>query len=150
MPGDTNGKHPIIDPTANVLSLVAAEGRRQDELRTAEGRREDDLRAQSEKFNDKLAELRRFFETSARAAEAGRIDALNLANKNEVALALAKQEAQAIAQDKRIAAVEQNQYQGVGAGTQRIEGRQHTQWLINAALIVAGMLLGFLSRFLGK
>jgi hypothetical protein len=130
---------PLIDPTANVLSLVAAETKRQDDLRAAEAKRVSDLNEQSEKFNEKLEEQRRFFETEAKKAEAGRIDSLLAADKANVALALAKQEAQAQAQDKRIAALEQNQYQGVGAGTQRGESRQQSQWIIGViiGLIVA-------------
>lgn len=143
-------ERPPIDPTANVLGLVAAEGRRQDDLRQAEGRRQDDLRAQAERFTEKLETQRQFFETQAKMAESGRIDALLVANTNNVALALEKQGAQAQAQDKRIAALEQNQYQGVGAGVQRVEGRQHNQWVIGIVLVVAIFLANWLPRFFGK
>src|ERR1700730_14653554 len=151
---DLQGKHdaakapviPLIDPTANVLALVGAETKRQDDLRAAEAKRVSDLDAQAEKFHSKLEAQRQFFESEARKAEAGRIDSLLAADKANVALALAKQEAQAQAQDKRIAALEQNQYQGVGAGAARGEGRQHNQWLINVVLIVAGIILGLLGK----
>jgi hypothetical protein len=143
-------KIPLIDPTANVLALVGAETKRQDDLRAAEAKRVSDLDSQAEKFHSKLEAQRQFFESEARKAEAGRIDSLLAADKANVALALAKQEAQAQAQDKRIAALEQNQYQGVGAGAARGEGRQHNQWLINVVLIVAGIILGLLGKFLGK
>lgn len=43
LPVDPSGG-PTIDPTKNVLDLVAAETRRHDDLRHAEGRRQDDLR----------------------------------------------------------------------------------------------------------
>lgn len=131
---ESPSKIPLIDPTANVLSLVTAAMARQDDLRLAETRRIDDL----------LTE-RRQTDSDAKRAEAARIDALLAANKNDVALALAKQQAQAEAQDKRIAIVEQNQYQGVGATGQRVLGRQSSQWIIGllvfAAIGVTGLLL---------
>jgi hypothetical protein len=131
-----------IDPTANVLGLVAAETKRQDDLRAAEFRRQDDLRIQDARFRDKLAEERARTEKDAKDAESRRIDALLVANTNNVALALEKQGAQAQAQDKRIAALEQNQYQGVGATGQRGESRQFGQWLIMLAALVMGILAG--------
>jgi len=126
---------PLIDPTANVLSLVAAETKRQDDLRAAEFKRQDDLRQQAEHYIEKLATERLRSEADAKRAEAGRIDALLAANTNNVALALEKQGAQAQAQDKRIAALEQNQYQGVGATGQRAEVRLQSNW--STGLIVA-------------
>jgi hypothetical protein len=122
-----------IDPTANVLSLVAAAMKRQ-----------DDLREQSEKFYEKLMVQRADFEREAKRAEASRIDALLAANTNNVALALEKQGTQAAAQDKRIAAVEQNQYQGVGATGQRSEGRQQYQWAIG---LIGGLALAIVLHF---
>src|ERR1700674_403524 len=115
---------PLIDPTANVLSLVAAAIERQDDLRVAEFKRQDDLRNEEKHCRDQLDAERLRTDAEARRAESGRIDALLQANTNNVALALEKQGAQAMAQDKRIAALEQNQYQGVGATGQRTEGRQ--------------------------
>lgn len=138
----------LIDPTANVLGLVAAETKRQDDLRAAEFRRQDDLRIQAEHYNDKLYNERTRFDAEAKRAEAGRIDALLVANTNNVALALEKQGAQAQAQDKRIAALEQNQYQGVGASGQRIEGRQQSQWVIGVVVVIAIFLANFLSGVL--
>lgn len=140
----------IIDPTANVLSLVGAAITRQDDLRSAEFKRQDDLRLQAEHFNDKIAAERLRAEGEAKRAESGRIDALLVANTNSVALALAKQEAQAQAQDKRIAALEQNQYQGVGAGAARGEGRKDNQWLIGIIVVIGIFLANWLPRLLGK
>jgi hypothetical protein len=117
---------PLIDPTANVLSLVRAETKRQDDLRCAE----------SKTIRDMLSE-RRQTDSDAKKAEADRIDALLSANKNDVALALSKQQAQAEAQDKRIAILEQNQYQGAGRQGQQTENRQHSQWLIGLAITMA-------------
>ena len=137
---------PLIDPTANVLALVAAETKRQDDLRNAEAKRVADLNFQADKFTDKLEEQRTFFETEAKKAEAGRIDSLLAADKANVALALAKQEAQAQAQDKRIAALEQNQYQGVGAGVKRGEDRQQSQWIIGLIIGLVVAAASILSR----
>src|SRR5579864_8612743 len=135
---------PLIDPTANVLSLVGAAITRQDDLRAAEFKRQDDLRQQGEKYIEVLAKERQRAEEAAKVAEAGRIDALLAANTNNVALALEKQGAQAQAQDKRIAALEQNQYQGGGAAAQRVENRQESQWKMGitiGAIIAAIQIL---------
>jgi hypothetical protein len=127
------GVPPIIDPTANVLSLVAADAKRQ-----------DDLREQADKFQEKLSTQRAEFEKEAKRAEAGRIDALLAANTNNVALALEKQGAQAQAQDKRIAALEQNQYEGAGEKGQRGESRQQYQWLVMVIIALLAALAGHL------
>jgi hypothetical protein len=132
-------KIPLIDPTANVLALVAAETKRQDDLRTL-----------AEKFQDKIDVERTRTDSDAKRAEADRIDALLAANKNDVALALAKQQAQAEAQDKRIAIVEQNQYQGVGGKEQRTESQHRSEWLIGLIVVIAGALGGMLVHLLGK
>jgi hypothetical protein len=140
---------PLIDPTANVLALVTAETKRQDDLRMAEFKRQDDLRVQAERFNDKLQAERQRADSEARRAEAGRIDSLLSANTNNVALALAKQESLALTFEKRIAVLEQNQYQGLGASGQRTEGRQQNQWIIGIVIVVAIFLANFLSGILG-
>jgi hypothetical protein len=141
---------PLIDPTANVLSLVAAAITRQDDIRTLETRRQDDLREQAERYIEQLAMERQRAEMAAKVAEAGRIDALLEANTNNVALALEKQGAQAQAQDKRIAALEQNQYQGVGGKMQQTESRESNQWKtgIIMGLIVAAVEIAM--RIFGK
>jgi hypothetical protein len=138
---------PLIDPTANVLSLVAAAITRQDDLRQAENRRIDDLRKQAEHYTDKIAAERLRSEADAKAAEARRIDALLVANTNNVALALEKQSAQAMAQDKRIAVLELNQYQGVGAAGQRIEGRQQSQWNVDKLFSLLMFLLALAALY---
>ena len=141
-------KIPLIDPTANVLALVSAETKRQDDLKMAESKRVDDLRHLTEKFQDKISDILRKSDAEAKAAEAGRIDALLVANKNDVALALSKQQAQAEAQDKRIAILEQNQYTGVGRQGQATESRQRSEWI--TGLIIGGViaLIQIVIRFL--
>ena len=135
---------PLIDPTANVLSLVAAAIARQDDLRTAEFRRQDDLRVQAERFNDKLTAERQRADGEARNAESGRINSLLAANTNNVALALAKAESQTSALEKRIAVLEQNQYQGVGASGQRAESGASTRWTIDKILMLAVAITGWI------
>lgn len=163
---------PLIDPTANVLSLVSAAITRQDDLRLAENKRMDDVRRLENKRLDDLRKLEETYidkidkerhatedrlqkkDAEAKKAEVDRVDALLAANKIDVALALAKQQAQAEAQDKRIAIVEQNQYQGVGGKTQQLEGRQQSQWavgvIVTLALGIGAGVMGILMHVLGK
>lgn len=84
-----------IDPTANVLSLVAAAIERQDDLRRVENRRLDDLRSQERYFNERLSVAESNRINSQALAESRRIDALLAAATNNVALAAEKQSAQA-------------------------------------------------------
>lgn len=187
---------PLIDPTANVLALVAAETRRQDDLRNADSRRTDEVRKIEVRCGVETAELRE----KLAAAESRRIDALTLAEsrrvdavlseqKNNVALASTRAEltATALAErvdtsakalatsvtasaealrlqvqattdlittqigtlridtDKRITSLEHNQYQGIGVGIQRAEGRQVNQWIIGLAVVIGLAMFGFLS-----
>ena len=148
---------PLIDPTANVKELVEMERRHHNEIRILTERRQDDLRTQgdkyqgqlreqAEKYQEKLAAERLRAEVDAKRAESDRINALNMANKNDVALALEKQGAQTQAQDRRIAALEQNQYQGIGGKLQSTEGRQQNQWVIGIVIVVAIFLANFFSH----
>jgi hypothetical protein len=141
-------KIPLIDPTANVLALVKAETDRQDDLRAAESKHQDDLRIQAEKFRDKLDAERARADAEAKHAESGRLNALLDANTQNVALALEKQGAQATGQDKRIAALEQNQWNVGGATSvreiQRTEGRQSSQWMTGLTVLGVLSFLGLL------
>jgi hypothetical protein len=147
-PHNDRRQQPIIDPTLNVKELVELERRHHVEMAAAAEMRQDDLRQLAEHYTEKLASERLRAAEEAKHAEAGRIDSLLVANTNSVALALAKQEAQAQAQDKRIAALEQNQYQGVGASGQRTEGRQQNQWLIGLIVVIAIFLANWLPHVL--
>jgi len=97
---------PLIDPTANVLSLVAAANLRQDDLRRTENKRIDDLMALETCLTDKIRKVEIKAATDLANAESKRIDALALAEsrridavqaeqKNAVALAAEKTAAQA-------------------------------------------------------
>lgn len=48
---------PVIDPTANVLGLVKAAIRRQDDLRAAETRRIDDLAAMRNRYEQRISDM---------------------------------------------------------------------------------------------
>jgi hypothetical protein len=67
---------PLIDPTTNVLSLVAAETKRSDDLRKAESRRVDEV-----------LELRAMYAEKLSIAEAKRIDAIRSVDVGAVAIA---------------------------------------------------------------
>ena len=84
---DSNGV-PVIDPTANVLSLVEAAVHRLDDLREAESRRLTELSDQRAKFEEKLA-----------FKESQRIDAIRAVDVGAVAIASerANQQAQVLA-----------------------------------------------------
>lgn len=67
---------PVIDPTANVLSLVEAAVQRLDDLRDAESRRSNDISALRAEHAKELA-----------SAESKRIDAIRAVDVNAVAVA---------------------------------------------------------------
>lgn len=73
-----------IDPTKNVLDLVAAETKRQDDLRDAETRRVDQLAVLRASYEEKLAEK-----------EAARLNAIRDIDVKAVSTASEKQEAAA-------------------------------------------------------
>jgi hypothetical protein len=141
-------KIPLIDPTANVLSLVEAAVTRINDLRDTDLKWQRELREQEHKCGEQLQAERQRADSEAKRAESGRIDSLLAASTNNVALALAKQESQALAQEKRIAVVEQNQYQGVGAAGQRVEGRQLSQWAVGIAVVIGIAIVEILVRLL--
>lgn len=70
------GGNPVVDPTANVLDLVEAAGRRLDDLRRSENRRLDDLRLAGERHAEEIRKLTAIYEEKLRVGEAGRIDAI--------------------------------------------------------------------------
>jgi hypothetical protein len=75
---------PVIDPTANVLGIVQAEARRQDDLRLAESRRVDEQ-----------AVLRAEHERDLRLAETARLNAIRTVDVNAAAILAAQSAAQA-------------------------------------------------------
>jgi hypothetical protein len=95
---------PLIDPTANVLSLVNAETKRQDDLREAENKRLDELRKQQIMFENAIQKVREQAQKDLSAAESNRINAITLAESRRIdallaaatgAVSLASEKAQA-------------------------------------------------------
>lgn len=82
--GKHNGYPPVIDPTKNVLGLVAAETRRHDDLREAETRRVD-----------QLAVLRAFYDNKLAVQERERLNEIRNTDVKAVFTASEKQEAAA-------------------------------------------------------
>jgi len=140
------------DPTTNVFDLVASESRHQSEMRESATRRQDDLRVKQEHCDNEIATIRIEAQKELGAleskmrdalalAEQRRIDALLLQNTGNVALALGKQEAQALAQDKRIAVLEQNQYAAGGKDIQRTESRSQSNFTWSQVIAGTGVLV---------
>lgn len=100
---DSEGKA-VVDPTKNVLDLVEASIRRQDDLRTmeAEGlRREMQLRAE---FDQKLREREAASAEKLRLAESARIDAIRLVDTQQVQRAAEVQATAALALANQVSA----------------------------------------------
>jgi hypothetical protein len=122
---------PLIDPTANVLSLVAAAIQRQDDLRRTEFKRLDDLREQAEKCAHEVRAVELQAQKDLAGAESKRIDAITLAESrrldallaaatNNVALASEKAGAQAATLAASVASSAEalrNQVASTSAGT---------------------------------
>ena len=86
---------PVIDPTANVISLFEAGVKRLDDLRSAETKRQDDMRDLSAEHTKEMHVLARGFEEKLRDAEAKRIDAIRAVDVNAVAVASSRASDQA-------------------------------------------------------
>lgn len=94
LPVDDSGG-PTVDPTKNVLDLVAAAVLRLDDLRVAESRRQDELLSQRMSHTDAIQTLTNQFNDKLRDAEAKRIDAIRAVDVNAVAVASARAAEQA-------------------------------------------------------
>lgn len=171
----TNQGVPIIDPTANVLSLVEAAVKRLNDLREADLKRGDDIRQIEVRCETEVSTLRE----KLQEAESRRIDALNLAERNRVdarfqdivanaaliaertaATATTLQQTMATSAEalrtqaassnailtEAIKVLERNQYQGAGAAGQRTEGRQMNQWVIGIVIVIGIFLANYLPR----
>lgn len=159
---DSRG-NPVIDPTANVLSLVGAAMERQDDLREAESRRVDELALVRASHSQELA-----------GKESQRIDALASLRETQVANAALEQRNQAavlatqldanaaalrsqveatakafaesleksqipIRQD--IADLRKVQYEQAGQRAAQSEGHSANQWSITTTLSVIATLI---------
>ena len=80
-PSTDAANRPVIDPTENVMKLVEASSRRQDDLRAAE-RRFNDLRAEHQK---EMADLRAEHQKELSAKESSRLDSIRQVDREDVA-----------------------------------------------------------------
>jgi hypothetical protein len=172
-PGVDAADRPVLDPTANVIAILAAAVQRQDDLRDAH-----------ERYSAKLAETRSHYEDRLREAEAKRIDAIRAVDVNAVsraaevsaqqAMTLANQvavsaetlrnqvAAAASAQATALAAalepinaaiadLRRVQYESVGQRTQVVEGRDSNKALyalggfVISLMLAAITVVGFLA-----
>jgi hypothetical protein len=87
-PGPATDRYnaPVVDPTANVIALVAANDRRQ-----------DDLREITAKHLKEIVSLRAAYDAELRGAESNRIDAIRLVDTGNVTRAAEVSAAQATA-----------------------------------------------------
>jgi len=100
---ETNGGNPKpVDPTANVLALVAAETKRQDDLRMSEFKRQDDLNAQERRHRAEIREQMNTQLESRLVAEKDRVNALLQAQQAAVALDRTRAELTASALAERV------------------------------------------------
>ncbi len=142
---------PIIDPTANVLSLVAAEGRRLDEQRMASDklnevrdRHQNDLTDLERRHRLELRELETKFRDAERSAEKARIDAQRAEDKAAIALATQRGEATAAALADRVETAAKTLAAEAGGKEQRHDSRAQTQWTVERVMVLVGFALGAL------
>lgn len=93
-----------FDPSKNVLDLVAAMERRQDDLREASEKRSDDLREQESGWRDRMDNVRQLHTRDMRQAETDRIDAIRAVDVGAVNRAAEVAAAQATALAGQVAA----------------------------------------------
>ncbi len=162
---------PVIDPTRNVLSLVDAAVRRQDDLADAERRRVNDVAVAT----DRLVEVRLDYERQLGAAESKRVDALALAESRRIdalraidagSIQLAAAEARNVADvlrglvssaaagantqreqdllrvNERFARLEQIQYEQRGQTTEKQESKQTTLATASIIAILISAVIG--------
>jgi rubrerythrin len=98
----SQGQPPPIDPTANVLQLVAAAMLRQDDLREAEARHRDAMSDLRDKLSREIRDAERNGQRDLALAESRRIDALIEALDQRVTLESSKAELTAVALAERV------------------------------------------------
>jgi poly-gamma-glutamate capsule biosynthesis protein CapA/YwtB (metallophosphatase superfamily) len=100
---ETNGGNPApVDPTANVLALVAAAMARQDDLRAAEAKRRDDLFTVEQRHRSEMREQMGTQLDARLVAEKERVNALLAAAQSAVALDRTRAELTASALAERV------------------------------------------------
>ncbi len=154
---------PVVDPTQNVLDLVAAAIKRQDDLRAAESMHVREL-----------ALLRAEYQEELRAAETARIDAIRAVDVAAVQQAATAAETRATALAAQVAAsaeamrsqvaaaasaaatslaaalepvqkdiadLRRAQYEAQGQKTQTVENRSSNQLVVGAVAAIGGLLV---------
>lgn len=101
--------NPVVDPTRNVLDLVAAANMRQDDLREADSRRMTEVMAVELGAVRREIELRGDYNEKLREAEAKRIDAIRAVDVNAVAVAAERAATQATVLANQVAASAETQ-----------------------------------------
>lgn len=91
-PGVDSTGNTVVDPTANVLSLVEVANRRQDDLRVAEGRRLDELREMTDKCAHEIRETEKQAQQRLTEVEAKWRDARDLAEARRIDSNMATQQ----------------------------------------------------------
>lgn len=151
---------PVVDPTKNVLDLVEAANRRQDDLRRAEA---GHLRELMQRDREHEAELRR--------AEKDRLDAIRAVDVNAVqrAAEVANQQATTLAAgqaaqadavrvtlaaalepiQKDIAELRKSQYELAGQRAQVGESRLNVGALLGGLSVLLVLVFGIVSLWLG-
>jgi hypothetical protein len=156
----------VVDPTANVLAVINAATRRQ-----------DDLRVMNAEYQDKIADLRADHNTELRLAESARIDAIRAVDvaavnraaevSSDAAEALRGQVATTAEAfrvtlaaalepiQKDIAELRKTQYEQQGQKAQQAEsrgdtrtGRELFQGWVGIAVVLAAAVIGFIAYHL--
>ena len=109
---------PVVDPTQNVLDLVAAAIKRQDDLREAESRHVREMAEQRDKFQRDISDLRANFAATLARAETERINAIRAVDVQAVQQASTVQETRATALAAQVAASAEAMRSQVAAAAQ--------------------------------
>lgn len=139
---------PVVDPTENVLQLVAASMKRQDDLREMESKHRDAMAALEREHRTEVRELETKYRDAQLAAEARRLDALRAADKSDIALASARAEATAAALADRVATAATTLATDAGSKTQRTDDRGQNQWIVGLVLGLPAAILGVVALVL--
>lgn len=103
-PGVDRHGNPVIDPTRNVLDLVAAANLRQDDLRKAEFKRQDDLREAESSHIRQIQALMEKHASEMLSAEKARLDAIREVDVAAIQARAAESTAQATALAAQVSA----------------------------------------------
>lgn len=135
---------PPVDPTANVLALVASAMLRQDDLREAESKRRDDISILEREHRKEIQGLESKYRDAQNVAEARRLDALLAAQNTAVAIAATRAEGTASALAERVDTAAKTLAAEAGSKEQRIDNRGQNQWTFERILTLMALGAGAL------